>query len=100
MNSNIKAGDNPIITSERKKSQFNTETLAAFFHESVQKVKRRREIHEYYLKNKELHDPEPIAFLDRYHRLENAERKITLVKKHMKIAVPSNDPEEAATFLM
>ena len=101
MNSNnIKAGDNPIISEERKKSQFNTDILAACYHENVDKVKRRREIYEYYLKNKELHDPEPIEFMDRFHRMENAQRKVALLKKHIKKAVPTGDSEEAAFFMM
>uniref|UniRef100_A0A914YSQ2 Acyl-coenzyme A oxidase N-terminal domain-containing protein n=1 Tax=Panagrolaimus superbus TaxID=310955 RepID=A0A914YSQ2_9BILA len=98
MNSNIKSGDNPLLTEERKKAQFNTNILAAFYHESEQKVQRRHEIYQYYCQNKDLHDPEPTEFMDRYHRLENAERKVTLLKKHLKIAVPSNDPEEVGWF--
>jgi acyl-CoA oxidase len=98
MNSLIKSGDNPILTEERKKGQFSTDTLAAFYHGDFQKVKRRREIYEYYCQNKELHDPEPIEFMDRYHRLENAQRKVTLLKKHLKNVCPTNDPEESGFF--
>uniref|UniRef100_A0A914R4W1 Acyl-coenzyme A oxidase n=1 Tax=Panagrolaimus davidi TaxID=227884 RepID=A0A914R4W1_9BILA len=86
MNSYIKPGDNPLLTEERKKCQFSTDILAAFYHENAQKIKRRHEIYQYYLENKELHDPEPTEFMDRYHRLENAERKVSLLKKHVKKA--------------
>uniref|UniRef100_A0AC34FUR3 Acyl-coenzyme A oxidase n=1 Tax=Panagrolaimus sp. ES5 TaxID=591445 RepID=A0AC34FUR3_9BILA len=99
MNSNIKAGDNPILTEERNKCQFNTDILAGFYYENKEKVKRKRDIYQYYLQNPDLHDPEPPEFMDRYNRLENAERKVAILKKHLKKVVPTNDQEEVGWFL-
>ena len=99
MNKLIQSGDSPLLTEERKKSTFDTDTLASIFYGSKQAVHRRRELYQYYLKNKELHDPEPVEFMDRYHKLENAQRKVAVLKKHLAVAVPDQNSTDMHTFI-
>ena len=99
MNRLIQSGDNSLLTEERKKCTFDTDVLTAIFYESEEKVRRRREIYQYYLKHKELHDPEPVEFMDRYHRLENAQRKVALLRKHLQTIIPDLNTEDMHTFI-
>ncbi|KAE9552039.1 hypothetical protein FO519_004730, partial [Halicephalobus sp. NKZ332] len=98
MNRLIQQGDNPLLTEERKKCTFDTDVLATIFHESEQTFRRRREIYDYFLRHKELHDPEPVEFMDRYQKLENAERKLLMFRKHTDIIIPNKDPDDVQTL--
>ncbi|CAD6189218.1 unnamed protein product [Caenorhabditis auriculariae] len=72
----IQPGDNVDITNERKKCTFDIEKMSAFIHGGEDKLQRRREILEYVKSNKSLGDPQPIEFMTRNERVENASRKI------------------------
>ncbi|KAE9546750.1 hypothetical protein FO519_010038, partial [Halicephalobus sp. NKZ332] len=99
MNKLAQQGDNPLLTEERKKCTFDTDVLATIFQGSERAFRRRREIYQYYLQHKELHDPEPIEFMDRFHRIENAERKLLSWKKHAETLIPDKHPEDMHTFV-
>lgn len=76
MNRYIQEGDHLDITEERRKATFDTDALGAVIFEGFDRLRRRREIAKYVEDHPELHDPKPIAFMDRMERIENSSRKV------------------------
>lgn len=77
-NSTIMSGDNRDLTDERLKATFDVESLAAFIHGSMEKLHRRRKIAAFVDSRPEFNDPQPIEFMTRMERIDNAARKVRL----------------------
>jgi acyl-CoA oxidase len=98
MNRYIREGDNPSLTAERRKATFDTESLGALIWEGQEKLHRRREINKYVNAHADLHDAQPIAFLSRPEKLENAARKVVAMMEHAEKAIDASKPEEIYYF--
>ncbi|KAF8374138.1 hypothetical protein PRIPAC_80567 [Pristionchus pacificus] len=93
-NHQIRSGDNPDLTKERKSGNFNTEDLAAFLYGSRERVLRRREISKIVDSNPDLVNAVPLEFLSREKRMGVQMKKTSkLMSKIFDIADVSDQDE-------
>ena len=71
----VEAGDNPDITHERRRANFDIDDLGAFIHGGAQILERRREILAFVEARDEFREQTPLEFMSREERYEEQARR-------------------------
>ncbi|CAL2027462.1 unnamed protein product [Caenorhabditis brenneri] len=95
LNKEIRDGDNPDLTEERRTATFDTNKMAEVIYGSEKLARRRREISQAVSRIPELADSKPLPFLSRNEKILESTRKVTALHEHLPRLIDMNDEDEA-----
>ncbi|UMM15033.1 hypothetical protein L5515_002621 [Caenorhabditis briggsae] len=94
LNKSIEPGDSPDLTEERASGTFDTNAMAAVIYGSDKFAQRRREISEAISKIPELADSAPLPFLDRFGKVTEGSRKLSVILENIDKLIDPSSYEE------
>ncbi|EGT32495.1 hypothetical protein CAEBREN_25370 [Caenorhabditis brenneri] len=95
LNKEIRDGDNQDLTEERRTATFDTDKMAEVIYGSEKLARRRREISHAVSRIPELADSRPLPFLDRFEKVTEGTRKLSVLDRHLAELIDVNDNGEA-----